>query len=64
MTEQEKLRFVSIKLHRGNTFTQPIGDLTPLKEELAEAAIGEKWTLTLVEMTQAEYDALPEFVGH
>ena len=64
MTADKKLRFVNIRLHSGSNYTQPISSLTPLEDELAEATIGEKWTLTLVEMTQAEYDALPEFVGH
>lgn len=62
--QEEKELFVKITLLGGGTYTQPIGDLGPLFEELNEYAIGTKWLLELVEMTRAEYDALPEFEGH
>jgi len=60
----EKETFVQITLIGGSTYTQPLSDLGPLMEELAEYESGTRWLLELVEMTRAEYDLLPEFKGH
>ena len=59
-----KQRYVRIHLDGGGIYTQEVDDLSPLLCELKECSVGQKWTLTLVEMTAAEYNALPEFEGH
>ena len=57
-------RFVRITLHGGGIYTQPADYLGPLLEEIAEAPPGTSWNVELVEMTQEEFDRMPEFEGH
>ena len=48
----------------GGGYTQKIDGASDLIDaEFDGAEIGEKIVLELVEMTQEEYDALPEFTG-
>jgi hypothetical protein len=60
--------YARIKLHGGATYVQPLDELDVLSEEIQNAAecddIGARWTVELVRMTEREYKALPEFVGH
>ena len=58
-------RYVRISLHGFGPYVQPLSELaTALDGELDGAEPGAVWTLELIEMTPAEYDALPEFTGH
>ena len=56
--------FVKIKLVGHGTYIQPVNKLEPLIGEIEEGTIGEKWTIEIVEMSQEEYNALSEFLGH
>lgn len=57
--------YIRISLHGYGSYVQPLAELaTALDGELDGAAPGTKWTLELIEMTPAEYAALPEFQGH
>jgi len=38
--------------------------VTELRELVADMSVGTSWTLTVVEMTGAEFDTLPEFEGY
>jgi hypothetical protein len=54
--------YVRISLHGYGSYIQPLAELaTALDGELDGAAYGTKWTLELIEMTPAEYEALPDF---
>lgn len=56
---------VKITLHGYGTYVEPIERLAlALEGELANAEYGAKWTLELIEMSDAERLALPEFQGH
>jgi len=60
-------KYVKITLHGGNSYIQPVPDLpTAIDGELDGVPIGEKITLSLepVELTDEEYNNLPEFMGH
>ena len=60
-------KYIKIKLHGGNSYIQPILDLlTAIDGELDGLEIGDKITIDLepVEMTDEEYNKLPEFTGH
>lgn len=59
-----KKRFVRITLTHHGCYVQPEDQLQVLLDEISEADIGAQWTLELIEMTQEEYDRLPEFAGH
>ena len=60
--------YAKISLKGGNTYTQPLDQLDVFLDEIDEAAenesVGEIWTLELIEMTEEEYNNLPEFDGH
>jgi hypothetical protein len=59
-----KQRFVEIRsCEQGGYYTQPVDNPLILADLFDGADVGQKYTLRLVEMTQAEYDALPEFDG-
>ena len=60
-------KYIKIKLHGGNSYIQPVLDLlTAIDGELDGLEIGDKITIDLepVEMTNEEYNKLPEFTGH
>lgn len=61
--------FARIELVGYGSYTQPLDQLANFAEEIKMAAdegdLDEyKWTVNLVEMTQEEYDTLPEFAGY
>lgn len=39
------------------------GILYALKDYMSECHVGDEWKVEFVEMTEAEYEALPEFMG-
>jgi hypothetical protein len=60
-----KKKFLIIwNITAGGGYTQPFTNLDVLLEEVREGEIGEKWSLEIVEMTQEDYDLLPEFNGY
>ena len=59
-----KKRYVRITLDGGGCYAQPEEALNVLIDEIKDSEVGAKWTVELVEMTQEEYDRLPEFEGH
>lgn len=62
---QMKRKFVRITLHGVGSYVQPLEHLAQaIDGELADAELGAKWSLELIEMTAEEYAALPEFMGH
>ena len=65
----KKRVWVRIALDQGGSYLTEPGTLGILDEYEIETAIYEedwdaKWTLTLERLTQEEFDALPEFMGH
>jgi len=61
-------RFVQITLDGGGSYLQPIEKILDAIEAEFDGheycEVGTKWTLEIVEMTQEDYDKLPEFEGH
>ena len=45
-------------------YVQRFSEMGILLDELREGEVGEKWTVSIVEMTEEEYQALPEFAGY
>ena len=56
--------YAKISLDVGGTYTQPLDALEVLLDEIKAGAVGEKWLVELIEMTEREFAALPEFDGH
>jgi len=58
-----------VKITRGDMSGSYVEPYTPrdvmnvIDGEFSDAELGEKITLELIEMTEEEYDALPEFQG-
>lgn len=60
----DKKRFVEVRCsEQGSYYMQPVENPLIMADLFDGASVGRKYTLKLVEMTQAEYDALPEFDG-
>ena len=62
-----KAKYIRIKLRGGASYVQPVDQLANAMDgEMDGLEIGETAVIefTPVEMTQTEYDALPEFSGH
>ena len=61
-----KKKFVQIKLIGGGTYIQSFTQqgIGTLIDEILEGQTGEEWHVKIVEMTQAQYDLIPEFTGH
>jgi hypothetical protein len=60
-------KYIKIKLHGARSYIQPIEELaTAIEGELDGLSIGEKITLDFepIDMTEEEYNELPEFDGH
>ncbi len=57
-------QFVRVFLIGGGVYIQPIDDLAGLLDVIKEAEVGEVWHIERIEMTQEDYDKLPEFTGH
>ena len=67
MGEKPKKEYVKIQLEGHGSYIQPYREMgNAMDAELGDACIGETITLhlTRVNMTQEEYDELPEFEGH
>ena len=61
------MKYVKIHLHGGNGYIQPMSEIaTAIDGELDGLQPEESVTIrfTPVEMTDEEYEALPEFQGH
>lgn len=60
----EKKRYIKFTfVESGASCLWNTDDTTWLQHELEEAKPGEVYTVEIVEMTQEEHDALPEFDG-
>lgn len=64
----EKQIFVKIALLGYGSYISPLDKLADFIEEVKVAAeersLDYEWILEFVEMTQEEYDAMPEFTGY
>jgi hypothetical protein len=61
------MRVVTIKLVGGGSYTAPLSEISdPLHADLEAAENGEAlvFSFTLSEMSDTEYEALPDFEGH
>lgn len=60
--------YAKISLRHGSTYVQPLDELDVFVEEIKQGAmygaVGAVWTVELVEMSDDEYAALPEFPGN
>lgn len=59
--------FIRVSLNGGGSYVQPIDSIADAIEgETDGLSLGDKITLTLevIEMSQEQYDRLPEFAGH
>lgn len=62
-----KMKYLRIHLIGGGVYIQPLNHLSILIDEIqnaAENAESAHWDLKLIDMTEEEYQALPEFTGH
>jgi len=60
-------RYIKVRLHGGNSYIQPVSEIfTAIDGELDGLCIGDKITLDFeaVDITDEEYENLPEFEGH
>jgi hypothetical protein len=66
MEDFKKHNFAKIKnLETGVSYIQPPNMLRDAFDgEFDGAASGDKWEITLIRMTEAEFDELPEFEGY
>lgn len=61
----DKKRFVLVELKGGSKYLEPMDEFPMMLEsDVKESSLGDIFTLEIVEMTQAEYDSMPEFEGH
>lgn len=60
--------YVKIDLNIGGAYIQSLDELQVLIDEIKNAVecdnLDSVWTVSLVEMSDAEYATLPEFLGH
>lgn len=57
--------YVKISLHGFGSYVQPMDQFaTAMDGEFDDVEVGTKWTIEIIEMTPAEYAALPDFAGH
>ena len=60
-------KFVRIKLHGGSSYIQRFSEIhTAIEGEIDGLRYGEKITIDIepVDITEEEYNSLPEFEGH
>ena len=66
--ERRLVIYVKITLNIGSMYVQSLDELEVLIDEIKRAVdchnLDSIWTVSLVEMSEAEYAALPEFLGH
>jgi hypothetical protein len=61
----EKKRFVQVELLGGSKYVEPIMEFPSMLEaDVHDADLGDIFTIEIIEMTQEEYESLPEFEGH
>ena len=60
-----KIKCIKVGIDKPLTtsFVVPLSDLSELQEELEAADVGFVYTLQRIDLTQKEYDSLPEFDG-
>lgn len=56
--------FAKVTLRGGGSYVQPMDELGVLIDEIKEGSVGEHWDVDLIEMSQEDYEKLPEFQGH
>lgn len=63
-----KKPWVTVKLEKGSSYLCPADDLSIIECEIKTAieceSFDDKWTLTIVFLTDAEVEELGEFEGH
>lgn len=60
-------KYIKIKLHGGSTYVQPANALADaLDGDLDGVDVGDEITMTFapIDITDEEYERLPEFTGH
>lgn len=58
-------KYVKINLVGGNGYVQPLSEIhQAVDAEFHDADTGTRLILTLIDMTEEEYEKLPEFMGH
>ncbi len=57
-------QFARIYLVGGGIYIQPLDELHHILDEIKEAEIDSEWHIKKIEMTQEDYENLPEFTGH
>jgi hypothetical protein len=60
----DRITYARVILDGGSIYTQPLDELEVLLHELREGLPGDRWTVELIAMTEADYNALPDFAGH
>lgn len=60
----ERKRFAKIILKGFGGYVQPLDQMDAFTSEIQDANVGDVWTITIIEMTEAEHDALLEFQGY
>jgi hypothetical protein len=45
-------------------YTTSLSEAISIVDEFREGEVGEKWNVTVIEMSEEEYEALPEFEGY
>jgi len=61
------MKYLKIHLIGGGMYIQPLDNLGVLIDEIQNAADCDEpgqWLLELIEMSEEEYNKLPEFTGH
>lgn len=55
------MKCAQLRLNDNTLYTTPIDDLPDLLKELNEEHIGAEWAVSLIDMSEEEYNSLPEF---
>jgi len=60
------MKVIKLRLHGSGLCVYDAKDCPALIEEIKEmqyCEVGERWTITIGEMSEKEYNKLPEFIG-
>ena len=57
-------QFIKIGLVGGGVYIEPLSELHNILDEIKEADVGTECHIRRIEMTQEDYNKLPEFTGH
>lgn len=63
-TAKEKKRFASVRLKGFGGYIQPLDKMDVFVSEIQDANVGDVWTVEIIEMSEEEHGALPEFQGY